>query len=264
MSKRKSYQPPKIANPAVFGNRLKVLEERLNKHKQLLDSVIKSYNSHMDHLANFARHDMGNAIQNISATIRVNKSSLSPEVFEALRESVKNLESTLNNLGELIHFSPNKSFTLPELMKATEIFVRHSLRSEKIEIKCLFDNKETTEISQPFQTLLQLLHNLILNAQKALKGEQEEKFIVIESNIEDDVCVIKVKDNGIGIPNEILPFIFNFGFTTTSGSGIGLFHARSLLSEIGGSISVERFVDGFSTIFIVKFPIHDNTKDSRN
>ena len=39
------------------------------------------------------------------------------------------------------------------------------------------------------------------------------------------------RDNGIGIDDEIVDKIFDFGFTTTSGSGLGLFHIQNIIND---------------------------------
>lgn len=257
----KTYQPHRHPNQVILSKKIEKLSKQLKTHEQLLKSVIKSNNYHMDHLANFARHDMGNAIQNLSANILLIQDSLAPEQLEAIKTSINNLESTLNNLGELIHISSDLTFTLPKLLRALEVFVRSSLKLDKIKININFDLNNTTPISQPFQALLQLLHNLIINAQKALR-EADHKAIVVDANISGDMCVIRVKDTGRGIPDDVLPHIFEYGFTTTDGSGIGLFHAKTQCEEMGGHIEVDRNIEGYSTIFTLNFPVNGNTQDT--
>lgn len=215
----------------------------------------------MDHLANFAKHDIGNAIQNISANIFMIQDSISKESLEALKTSISNLEATVDNFGELIHVSSDSSFTIAKLIRATEVFVRSSVKLESIQFETDFDINDSTPISQPFQTLLQLIHNLIINAIKALRGLQK-KIIRLEANIDNGWFVIKVKDTGNGIDDQTLPYIFDFGFTTTSGSGIGLFHAKNICEEIGGSIAIDRYEDNFSTIFTIKIPVNGDKKDT--
>lgn len=223
----------------------------------------------MDYIASFARHDLGNAIQNISAIIRLIENDLDSQIVESLKASVKHLDSTLANFGEIIHADPRQSFSIRKLMTAVEVFVRSSLAADNILIETDFDPHDETLINQSFQTLLQLIHNLIINSKKAINAvacssetSQLGKKIVVKANIIDENCVIAVKDTGCGIPDENLEKIFEFGFTTTSGSGIGLYHALNVCAEIGGDISVSRNIDGFSTVFTLKFPIYGDQKDS--
>lgn len=265
----RTYQPFKRPNIQVLAKKIERQEERINSLSRLLQSVIRSNNSHMDYIASFARHDLGNAVQNISATIRLIENDIDPKIAESLKASVKHLDATLENLGEIIHSDPDKPFSLVKLMRAVEVFVRSSLAADNISIETIYDHTDERLIRQPFQTLLQLIHNLIINAKKAINAVDSDavddcrkKLIRVEANIVDNTCVIAVKDTGCGISDENLEKIFDFGFTTTTGSGIGLFHAVNVCKEIGGEISVERNADGFSTIFTLKFPMYGNEEDS--
>jgi len=254
----RKYQSSHRINPVVLAKKIEDQGERILSLQRHLQTVIKYNNSHMDYIANFARHDLGNAIQNISAIIRLIENEIAPEIAESLKVSVKHLDLTLGNLGEIIHSDPDKPFPLSRLMTAVNVFVRSSLAADDIYI--------VTPYQLPFQTLLQLLHNLIINAKKAINANEVSdkslKRIEIDANIIDDSCVIAVKDTGCGIPDENLDKIFKFGFTTTSGSGIGLYHAKNVCKEIGGDLCIKRNCDGFSTIFIINFPIDDNEKNS--
>ncbi len=50
-----------------------------------------------------------------------------------------------------------------------------------------------------------------------------------------------VSDNGNGIPENYLNSIFDLGFTTTNGSGIGLFQAKEIVkNDLDGDITVEK------------------------
>ena len=261
MAKSRSYQPNRHINVVVLDKKIQKLQATIDNLENFQKSLIMSFNYQMDHLANFAKHDMGNAIQNLSANIQLSQDSLSPDSLKAIMDSIHNLEVSLNNLGELIHVNGNATFTVPRLIKDIEIFVRSSLKLDQIRFETEFDRNDETPVSQPFQTLLQLIHNLVINAKKALR-DVDRKIIRISANIEDGQVVVKVMDTGHGISDADLPRIFDFGFSTTGGTGIGLFHAMSVCDEIGGDISVSRNVDGFSTIFTLKFPVDGNEKNS--
>lgn len=83
-----------------------------------------------------------------------------------------------------------------------------------------------------------IIDNLIDNASKA--GAGYIKFVITQ----DDANSIKilVKDNGEGISDDIDPpeRIFEKGITTTTGSGLGLYHVRQLLESMQGTISLHR------------------------
>jgi len=67
-----------------------------------------------------------------------------------------------------------------------------------------------------------------------------------------DSLIISFKDDGKGIPQKNVPFLFQIGFTTTDGSGLGLHHAYGVMEEMGGKLAYnENSEDG--TEFILTF-----------
>ena len=79
-----------------------------------------------------------------------------------------------------------------------------------------------------------IIDNIISNAKKA----GADQLIIRLTKLLENEIEIKFIDNGEGIPQENLLRIFDFGFTTTSGSGLGLFHLQKIISSYKGSISV--------------------------
>ncbi|QTT81996.1 ATP-binding protein [Pseudomonas chlororaphis] len=94
-----------------------------------------------------------------------------------------------------------------------------------------------------------VVDNLINNAYKAGAGH------ITFSLFQEDTHSIKilVRDNGGGVPDEIHPpeRIFEKGVTTTSGSGLGLYHVRQLLESMQGSISLHR-TDEYGSEFLIR------------
>ncbi len=85
--------------------------------------------------------------------------------------------------------------------------------------------------------LAQALQNLILNAKEAMPEGGE---IFIQAAQVDSKVVIVIRDTGPGIPEEVLPRIFEPGFTTKpAGTGIGLSVVRSVVERYGGEVKVQ-------------------------
>ncbi|MCI5144698.1 MAG: response regulator, partial [Candidatus Electrothrix sp. AR3] len=90
------------------------------------------------------------------------------------------------------------------------------------------------------------LQEMIENAASALAkqldqtGLEGELFLKIEIERRDNMVLIDVIDNGIPIPTEIRPNIFENGFTTKSDSqhGYGLWRARGLAHTLGGELEL--------------------------
>lgn len=93
-----------------------------------------------------------------------------------------------------------------------------------------------------------LIDNLISNSKKANAKN-------IRINIYTDELgrlIITFKDDGIGIPLSIEDRIFDYGFTTTGGSGLGLMHVKEILDKVNGKITLNKN-NGIGTEFIISF-----------
>ena len=98
-----------------------------------------------------------------------------------------------------------------------------------------------------------VLSNLIDNSLKYRDLKKEKPFIRIEAAEKDDVKVITVKDNGVGIDQLYLDKIFNMFFRASEqskGSGLGLYIVKETLNKINGEIKVESSL-GTGTTFLV-------------
>lgn len=100
----------------------------------------------------------------------------------------------------------------------------------------------------------QVIMNLVSNAVDAMP---EGGKIEIRCGREGDHVVLRVKDEGIGIPPENLRRIFQPFFTTkgSKGTGLGLAIVERIVENHGGRIEVHSEV-GEGTEFVVRFPLH--------
>ncbi|MCJ7635074.1 sensor histidine kinase, partial [Candidatus Bathyarchaeota archaeon] len=107
------------------------------------------------------------------------------------------------------------------------------LERENVNITVHCDpNADFTFSFNPFK-LIVIIDNLISNSIKAKARNVELKIDIPDKNTME----LRVKDDGVGIRGEDIDRIFEFGFSTTGGSGIGLYHVKKILNEFG-SIAV--------------------------
>lgn len=114
--------------------------------------------------------------------------------------------------------------------------------------------------------LQRLLLNLITNARQAIK-ENGTIRIIVKHEPKTDSVVLTVRDNGAGIPKEVLPKIFDRFFTTKSGpdasgkggTGLGLTACKQIIDEHRGRIRVESTV-GKGTAFSIRFPVANTAR----
>ncbi len=108
--------------------------------------------------------------------------------------------------------------------------------------------------------LKQILTNLINNSIKFT----DEGSVRISARIvpDQEILEIKVTDTGVGIPQEMLPFIFDkfhqIDSATTrnySGAGLGLFIVKNFVNLLGGTIEAQSKV-GEGSAFAIYLPVH--------
>ena len=101
---------------------------------------------------------------------------------------------------------------------------------------------------RPFEITV-VIDNLFDNSRKAKSERVDIKW---EKNSKS--ITLHFRDYGIGIPDEIKDKIFDFGFTHTNGSGIGLYIIRNILKKYNATISVNTKLNK-GVEFLITFPL---------
>jgi len=116
--------------------------------------------------------------------------------------------------------------------------------------------------------LEQVLTNIIDNAIKYSNKGSTVRIEIFFSHEGSDLIQIKVKDQGVGIPEEHLSKIFtkfsridNPLTRHVQGTGLGLYITKSIVENMGGKISVSSNSDG--SIFTVTFPVATHEKPAQ-
>ncbi|WP_245523162.1 ATP-binding protein [Thermosediminibacter oceani] len=149
-----------------------------------------------------------------------------------------------------------------DVMKLSDIFtiirdnIERYLKAKNKEIKIFFNCGSDFSVG-PYYNMFNLLNNLLTNSIDACKSG--DTIAVSVTNLEENVC-LEVRDSGEGIEEDILPYIFNPGFTTKYDedtgrphTGIGLCHVKNIVEELGGSIEVTS-KPGVGTKFKILIP----------
>lgn len=90
----------------------------------------------------------------------------------------------------------------------------------------------------------QVLANILVNAGEALAG-QATRRITISATREGGEVVLRIADTGPGFPADVLPRLFDYGFSTREdGLGLGLPICRTIVEGHGGRIWAEKGADG--------------------
>jgi PAS domain S-box-containing protein len=101
--------------------------------------------------------------------------------------------------------------------------------------------------------VMQVLVNLVKNSREALSEKENGQIELLAGRNKNGQVEICVKDNGPGIPKELLDEIFVPFFTTRdNGSGIGLSLSRQIMRLHGGSLKVHSIPEK-ETVFCLRF-----------
>ncbi len=170
----------------------------------------------------------------------------------------RELKQRLAQLAELISTSPTMAddkiiFQVVYASRTEKIRVQTVLRQAALAGKTLAAslNKQVEFVVQGEESLLDhrwsdalsdaLLH-LVRNAID--HGIESHGTVVLEAATTPSATLITVKDDGRGIASENLPLVFQPGFTTasriteSSGRGVGLDAVKTIIEDLGGSVSV--------------------------
>lgn len=163
-----------------------------------------------------------------------------------VRDIVQNLKS-FARLDEAAVKHVNLNGTLEQTLKIAE---------NELKYHCTV-NREFGDLPpvrcNPGQ-LNQVFLNLIVNAGQATS---EDGLITIATQVDGDDVVVRVADNGLGIPDEHLSTIFDPFFTTKpvgEGTGLGLSISYNIIEQHGGQITVKS-EPGAGTEFTIRLPV---------
>jgi signal transduction histidine kinase/CheY-like chemotaxis protein len=116
------------------------------------------------------------------------------------------------------------------------------------------------------EQLMQVMLNLVLNAEQAVKSCRERGDIWLACGEDADKAWFTVRDNGCGMAHDILNHIFEPFFTTRSageGTGLGLSVSYGIVRQHGGSIAVES-ESGKGSTLRVSVPLVPKTRPAAN
>ncbi len=170
--------------------------------------------------------------------------------LQTIEKRSRGLVGFTQSTRSLIHVGMPKFETiqLKSLVSGVIRLMKPELSTKKISLEYSIVPENLT-LPADQAMLEQILINLIKNAAEALQ-EAEKPLIRIDARqSSNDKILIRISDNGSGIPAEQLSQVFVPFFTTkTNGSGIGLSLTRQLMRLHKGSVSLQSHLNGGTTV----------------
>lgn len=249
-------------------------KRRQLQHMKLLEGALESAKQSKASQRQFfseMSHDMRTPLNGIIGTVERAKQSIgdSEKISQYLKEIEFSGKQLLGLINDILNVSrveqeitlENKPFDLEETASESIQEFKHQAEEEdkaftfRCDIKNRIVNGDVVKINQIFNNLLS----------NALKYTEPGDSISVEvSQRENKECTryqIVVADTGIGISEKFIDKVFlpyerehNFGAKNRSGTGLGMSIVKTIVSHMGGEISVES-TKGEGTTFTVMLPL---------
>ncbi len=215
-------------------------------------------------------HDFNNILNAILGNISLAKLSFEDkkELFILLEGAEKASIRAKNLTNQLLTFSKGgapikKSMKIENLLHEA---VNLALSGSNLKCIYIIDN-ELWPVEVDEGQLHQVISNIVLNAKQAMPYGGNIELIADNISMErvanlpflkkGKYVKISIRDNGLGIPDEIMNKIFDPYFTTKSvGQGLGLTSVYSIIKKHEGHITAES-IQGKGTIFSIFLPASD-------
>lgn len=259
----KQNEPLEWQNPDELGDLIRVYNEMIKKLDQSARSMVKlERDMAWREMAQQVAHEIKNPLTPMKLSIQYLMQSvgsdperlqqLVPRVSETLLEQVDNLSTIateFSNFGTLPKAN-NSKVNLNEVVASVHDLFR---KRDDLDIN-LYVPIDDLWVFADRNYMIRILNNLVKNAIQAIPADRNGKIDIILKKV-GDAAQITIRDNGVGIPDEMKEKVFQPNFTTkSSGTGLGLAICASLLESFNGLIYFET-VPGQGTEFFVELPL---------
>jgi signal transduction histidine kinase len=228
----------------------------LEKRKLVLETLALRREKELlrEHFAAIVSHELKSPLAAVQQYLFSLSGELSSQLSEDQLRRFERIQSRIDDLMKLIHtwlraitvdiesirdnFQSTSISTV--ISKAVESVEPHAMRKD-ISIHTTVED-DILMIDGDEITLVEAVVNIVGNA---VKYSPTGSCVEIAANNIDNQIVISIRDEGIGITKEDLPFIFEDFYTSRSdqqierGSGVGLALTRRILEAHDGTIAVE-------------------------
>lgn len=184
------------------------------------------------------------------------------EIYSSVKMMLNNIETGIDRTTAIIRSL--KTFVHADNTTIQEVSIQETLRDVLNMLQGLYKNhveivkhiqQDLPTIKCPSNQLHQVLMNILTNAIDAIENEGKIE-ITAEYLKKNQSIILKIKDTGTGIPEEIKEKIFDPFFTTKEvgkGTGLGLYITYNIIKSLNGNIDVSSS-RGKGTEFIITLP----------
>ncbi len=173
------------------------------------------------------------------------------ETIKRRSEGLLKFAETYRNLNKITAPTLKKIF-VRDLFENLHSLMQPTLEQKNIEMEIILKDPDLI-LEADTNLVEQVLINLIVNAIEAVKERPEPRIMLSSYVTANKKTIVKVADNGTGMPEELLDKIFiPFFSTKKAGSGIGLSLCKQIMMLHKGNIQVQSKEDE-GTVFMLQF-----------
>lgn len=212
-------------------------------------NLVTEQNKRLLNFSYIVSHNLRSHTSNIASIVALIESSETEEEREQMMELLKTVSSSLNetmlHLNDVINIRTNIGLISEPLYLEHYITTVKNVLSNQIssnEVTILTEIPEDTVINYNPAYLESILYNIISNSIR-YRDHSRKAIITIKFFMENDMKVLQISDNGIGIDlvrnaDKIFGMYKTFSNNLDS-KGIGLFITKNQIDAMGGNIIVE-------------------------
>jgi len=237
--------------------------------RKRMEEELKEVSRRKDEFLATLAHELRNPLAPVRNALQIMRlashdSVMVGEARDMMERQVHNLIRLIDDLMDVSRISRGK-IELKKQRLSLATILQSAVEISRIQIEAARHELTVTLPSEPVwvhadQTrLAQVVANLLNNAAKYTEPGGR---IWLNALRDGDNAVIRVRDNGVGIPAEMLPHIFDIYVQVSSsldrsqgGLGLGLTLVRKLVELHGGSIEAHSAGPGQGSEFVVRLPL---------
>lgn len=233
------------------------LEQMVQGLNGMLERLEQSFTSQQQFVQN-ASHELRTPLAALRSDMEIalRRSRTEEEYRDVLNRSLKevlHLQRLSNQLLQMALAESNKASlqksSLPILELLSHCIDQAKRAAQYPGVDISLQGEQAFKVHGNREALSMLFTNLIDNACRAV-AQKEKSMVRVETSLEGKWGVIRVIDNGVGIPGDSLPYVFERFYRVDAGrnrqrggTGVGLAICRAIIEAHDGQVAVESEVN---------------------